>query len=169
MTNKNQRGFTFVELLIAIGLIGIFVPVIVKSLSFSLFASHQGEQFTQGYAHAQEGMEAVYSMKSDSGWEWTSSSPTNTSPGEYYQPMFTGGTWQLGSILNITPPAVTKDPYTRSIEILEVQRCPAYDPFAICDSGGAVDDLSRKIIVRVTWPEDGDIGQVQLESYVTAH
>lgn len=162
---NNQKGFTFIELLIAVGLVAIFTPAIIKALSFSLTASHQGEQFSQAYALAQEGMEAIYTMKSD--WNWTST-PANTPIGFYYQPTVSGTSWQLNS--QTSSPTMTKAPYTRKISIEPVERCATAEPLIkeIC-TGGLPDAYSRKISVYVSWPETGTTQEVHLEAYVTAH
>lgn len=59
-----NRGFTFIELMIAVGLVGIFVPAIVKALSFSLMEARQGEQFSKAWALAREGEEQNMSWSS---------------------------------------------------------------------------------------------------------
>lgn len=165
----NNRGFTLIELLISVGLIAIFIPAIMKSLSFSLFASHQGEQYSQAYALAQEGMEAIYTIKSTGGtdWDWTST-PANTPSGYFYQPTISSGKWQLNSQTNT--PAVTKAPFTRTVSIEPVERCVTAEPLIkeIC-IGGLVDQYTRKITISVSWPERGDDQEVHLEAYVTAH
>ncbi len=166
--NDHSRGFTFVELMITVGLIGIFVPAIAKTLSFSLFSSRQGEQMSQAYALAQEGMEAVMQIKSGAAWDWTST-PVNTGPGEYYQPAISGGTWQLGSITSVIPPPVTDPPFSRTLTVEPVHRCPGYDPIQICASGGVADPYSRLVTVRVSWTEPGGPQEVMTQAYVTAH
>lgn len=131
-----RQGFSLVEILISLALVAIFLPAIGIIFSFSLSSSSQGEKFTQAYGLAQEGMEEIFSQKSS--WDWTTTIPTPTP----------------ASLL----------PFTRTIEIKDVQRC-AID---ICPTG-TPDPTSRRIIVSVIWPENGQNQEVKLEAYVTQH
>lgn len=93
----NERGFTFVELLISLGLVAIFIPAIYRALSFSLLESRQGEQFSVAWSMAREGMESIFAQKDS--WAWTSTDPINGSTETYPQV-----------------------PYTRTVTISEVVR-----------------------------------------------
>ena len=66
---RNNRGFTFVEIIIALGLSAILLPALGRALSFSIRVASQGEKFTQAYALAQQGMENMYAQKSQ---DWAS-------------------------------------------------------------------------------------------------
>lgn len=160
-----DSGFSLVEIIIAVGVAAIFLPAIGVILSFALGSSSQGEQFSQAYTLAQEGMEAIIYLKSqnDDFWDWLTT-PENTLVGEYYQPSQVGEAWQLNG--KTTTPAVTQEPFTRKIEITEVRRCG----FAICDDPLApVDPYSRKITVYVSWSEKGQEQEAKLDGYVTVH
>ena len=152
---KQNKGFLLIEILIAIALAAIFLPAIGLILSFGLNAASGGDKNLTANGLAQEGMEAIYYLKSqnDVNWDW-SSTPVNTDPTikEYYQPKQVGGVWQLES--KTTTPTVTKDPYTRKIEI---------------GDGFSGDPSSRKITVYVTWSDNYGPEEVKLESYVSAH
>jgi len=75
---RNHSGFTFVEIIIALGLAAILLPALGRALSFSIRVASQGEKFTQAYALAQQGMETLYAQKSQ---DWSSlSDGTTTSP-----------------------------------------------------------------------------------------
>ncbi len=163
-----QQGFTFVELLISVGLIAIFVPAIYRALSFSILESRQGEQFSVAWTLAREGMESVFSLKSHGGasWDWEYT-PSNTPVGSFYQPAVSGGSWQLGSITST--PSVTTATFTRTVSIDEVRRC-GIPAVTICsDLLAQVDKYTRKITVTVSWPDPGGTQTVSLMSYVTAH
>ncbi|OGK14126.1 hypothetical protein A3H80_04695 [Candidatus Roizmanbacteria bacterium RIFCSPLOWO2_02_FULL_37_19] len=158
-------GFTLVEVIVTIGLAAIFLPAIGVLLSLSLQSSVQGEKFSQAQALAQEGMEAVYYLKSqsDSGWDWVDT-PENSPPDQFYQPTETDGIWELGSLTS--SPIIGPEPFTRTVEITEVRRCGD----DICtDASAPVDDTTRKILVTVSWPEKGSIQKVELDAYVTQH
>lgn len=157
-----EKGFSLVEIIIAVGLVAIFVPAIGIIFSLSIFSASQGEKYSQAYSLAQEQMEALYSLKSEGGirWDWIST-PVNTAAGEYYQPYQFGGVWQLGA--KTTAPTEIEG-FTKKVEISPVMRCG----LAICEIGG-LDDASRKAIVYVLWNERGEEKEVTLETYVTRH
>lgn len=66
---RNNRGFTFVEIIVALGLAAILLPALGSALSFSIRVASQGEKFTQATSIAQQGMENLYSQKSQN---WSS-------------------------------------------------------------------------------------------------
>lgn len=160
-----KQGFTLVEVIVAIAISAIFLPAIGTMLSLSLQTSVQSERFTQAHGLAQEGMEAIFNLKSqaNSSWDWTDS-PENTEANEYYQPTEVDGVWHLGLITE--NPIVAPQPFTRKVQIKEVRRCGG----TICDDVSAsVDINSRKITVSVSWPEKGETQKVELNAYVTKH
>lgn len=164
MRTRNE-GFSLIEIIVAVGLAAIFLPAVGMIFAFAIGSASQGEKFSQAYRLAQEGMEAIFYLKSqnDPLWDWDNT-PVNTDPGEYYQPAQTGGVWQLGG--KTTTPDETQPPFTRKVEITPVRRCG----LVICsDPWATVDPYSRKITVYVSWPEKGQTEEVKLEAYVTAH
>lgn len=164
---KNNAGFTFVEIIIALGLSAILIPALGRALSFSIRVASQGEKFSQAYALAQENMEAIYYIKSQGiGWDWI-----NTPTDSLYQPNNSGGNWVLGG--TVTVPVVGPVPYTRTVQISHIKRS-TIPPFDICDEPctdpfATPNDYTRKITVLVSWPEAGGTQQVTLNSYVTNH
>ena len=163
-----NKGFTLVELIVAIGLSALFLPAIIYVYSFSLRSASQGEGYTQGYALAQEQMEAIYFLKKNSpDWDWTDSS-INTNSIEYYQLQNGAGGWILGSKIPKTTLPSEADGYpgyTAIVEVLEVRR----DSGSIVESGGLIDDLTRKIVITVSWKENGVPVDIDLISYVSKH
>lgn len=163
-----KAGFSLIEVMVAVGLAALFLPAIGITLSSALSSSVQGDNFSKAYRLAQEGMEAVFYLKSqnDLSWDWTNT-PDNTIPGQYYQPAQTGGVWQLGS--TTTTPVITPSPFTRKIEITQVCR-DASSVLSDCSNPGAsVDQYSRKIVTYVSWSEKGQTQEVKLDAYVTFH
>lgn len=163
---KRSRGFTLVEILVAVVLAAIFLPAIGRILSLSTQSSSQGESFAKAYGLGQEGMEAIYNLKAkgDSSWNW-SSTPTNTDATHYYQPTQSSGVWTLGS--QTTSPTVTSAPFTLTVQINQVRRDASHNISA--NGADPVDFTTRKIIVKVTWHERGQTQSVLLTSYVAQH
>ncbi len=74
---KFDGGFTFIEIIISIGLAAILLPALGGALSFSLRVASQGEKFSQAYNLAQQGMEQMYAAKSQD-WSTFTNSITTT-------------------------------------------------------------------------------------------
>lgn len=156
------KGFTLIEIMIGIALAAIILPALVFAFSFSLQAARQGEKYTKAYALAQEQMEAIYAIrKNDVVWDWETT-PANTVSGEYYQPQLVSDTWQLGS--KTTNPTEVGG-YTKKVQVEAVKRDASgnlsSDPWA------TVDDYSRWITVTVSWQQNGQNEEVELNSLVT--
>lgn len=158
------HGFTLVEIIVAVGLAAIFLPAIGAMLSFSLTSASQGEKFSQAYALAQEGMETAFFLKTQPNiWDWTTT-PANTSSGQFYQPSKIDGVWQLGE--KTSTPVIGPEPFARTLQVSEVRRCGQ----DICsEPWGLVDDYTRQVVVSVSWSERGQPQEVKLEAYVTVH
>lgn len=157
----NNLGFTFVEIIVALGLAAILLPALGNAIAFSIRAASQGEKFTQAYALAQEGMEAIYYIKSnnDTNWAWSASSPADG----IYQPSKSGSIWVFGS--PVTTPVISPLPFTRTVQVSSVNR----DASGNIISSGAQDPNTRFVRVVVSWPEPGGPQNVTLNSYVTNH
>lgn len=161
-----KKGFTLIEIMLAVALAAVILPALIGTLGFSLQSSKQNENFTNAYALAQEQMEAVYTIRNrgDASWEWTSSSPENTSTGEYYQPHFSSGKWLLGSK---TSSPSENDGFTKKVEIIPVKR-DALDVLSD-DPWAMEDDNSRLVKVSVSWKENSEIQEVELETLLTRY
>lgn len=75
-----QAGFTFVEIIIALGLAAILLPALGQALSFSIRVATQGEKFSQAYNLAQQGMEQIYAQKSQN---WSALANSTYTIGQY--------------------------------------------------------------------------------------
>lgn len=157
----SRAGFTFVEIIIALGLAAILLPALGQALSFAIRAAAQGEKFSQAYNLAQEDMEAIYYIKSNdpANWAWSSASPASG----VYQPSKSGNEWILGPL--VTTPAVAPAPFTRTVQIFPVNR----DISGNVSVTGSEDPNTRFIQVIVSWPEANTTQKVTLDSYVTNH
>ncbi len=161
-----KRGFTLIEIMLAIALSMVILPALVNVLGFSLTATKQGERYTKAYAMAQEQMEAIYDLKEkgDTNWDWTTK-PVETSTGEYYQPALVSGEWQLGA-KTTTPAAING--FTKKVEIVCVKR----DGSGNVDNSGTCDDVnypSKLVTVYVEWEEKGQDERVEITSLVSEH
>lgn len=137
----HKHGFTLIELLISVALIGIFLPAVMKSLSFSLMEARQGEQFSQAWTIARQGVEQKLAIKTSS---WSS---------------FVNGT-------NVD----TVAPFTRTITVEDAYRCGGTTICKQIDPGAILDSYNGKIISsNVSWFENGKQQTVLLTSYVTQH
>ncbi len=67
-----NKGFSLIEVLIAIALVAVILPGVVTLMSFGSFTSQQGETFTGAYSLAQKEMEKLYSLKKTN---WSSLAP----------------------------------------------------------------------------------------------
>lgn len=170
----NNKGFTLIELLFAIALSALFLPAMVFVFSFSLGAASQGESYTQAYSIAQEYMEAIFYLKDNasSDWDWDNNTQL-TSNSEYYQPSNLSGNWMLGG--KTSSPTSTNG-YETIVQIFktcrddidgdEILDIYPSDPDNTCVYD---DDLTRKVVVKVTWNEKGEDTSIDLVSYVTKH
>ncbi len=70
------KGFSLIEVLIAIAVAVVILPAVVVLISFGIFTSQQGETYTKAYAIAQKEMENIYGQKST--WTWAVSSPADS-------------------------------------------------------------------------------------------
>ncbi len=165
---KRNEGFSLIEIIVAVGLAAIFLPALGMIFSFAIGSASQGEKYSQAYRLAQEGMETIFYLKSqnDALWDWQAT-PANTLSGEYYQPNQVGDFWQLGP--KTTSLVVTRPPFTRKIEIIEVCRNLSLIINDCGAPGVSIDPYTRKVISYATWLEKGQTEEVRLEAYVTAH
>lgn len=161
VTGTQKSGFTFIEIIVALGLAAILLPALGRAISFSIQVTSQGEKFSEATALAQEDMEAIYYIKSNdpTTWGWTASSPGDGT----YQPSKPGTVWLLGS--PITVPTVSPAPFTRTVQLTSVNR----DVSGTISSTGTLDPNTRFVQVVVSWPEGNTTQKVRLNSYVTNH
>lgn len=143
-----KKGFTLVEILLAVALLAVFLPALLSLFSFSTFSTSQGENFTQAYALAQQQMEVIYALKNNGGtqWDWN----TTPAPGLYQLPL--SPPWQLASAPAPTP----GQKYTASVRIGSVYRNSNAQPLPPGDTTGTPDVNSRYITVRIEWIERTD-------------
>lgn len=165
-----SKGFTLIELIVAIGLSALFLPAIIFVYSFSLGSASQGEKYTQAYALAQEQMEAIYYLKEyGDDWIWGDDS-INTGLTEFYQLQKDGDGWVLGAKISedtLPAEAVGYPGYTAIVEISGVQRNE--EDGLIAEDGTEIDHSTKEVKVTVSWLENGVPTDINLTSYVSKH
>lgn len=150
-----DRGVTTMEIIIAVAVVGL-VFFSIYQFAIVSFASVQmsGRQDQAAYL-AEEGMEAVRTLRNQS---WSGAiAPLSTST--TYYPVLSGGTWTLTT----TNPGPIDGLFNRTITLQQVLR-DGSDNIA---SSGTLDPHTRKVVVTVSWGEKTGNKQVMLETYLT--
>lgn len=130
---KNYFGFGIIEIIIAISIFIIIAGVATASIIGSLSINRLGEEETNANVYAQEGIEAIRSIKNQS---WA-----NITTGTYGVDNSTGK-WVLSGTSN------SSAKFTRQIKISAVERDGGGN---IVSSGGVIDPDTMKIDSIVAW------------------
>lgn len=150
----NQQGFTLVETIISIALLLVFSISATSLSSLATKSVTLSQQRDAANRLAREGMEAVYAVRA--------SDFTSVTQGTFH-PVFGPSGWTLVS------GSETTGSFTRSITISSIMRdigCTT----SVCDivsAGGSTDEGSYKVVVLITWTEDGQSKQISQESLIT--
>lgn len=147
----HQSGFSLIELLFAGAIFSIFATGVVEVLLFGLEADRLGEETTIAAEYANEGIEALYSIKAKNFDDIVIADATGI--------VSENGDWILSGSEN------TFEKYTRVISIEEVNRDGNGD---IDENGGDADSDTKKAIVTVSWnvtPSRSDA--IVLETFLT--
>lgn len=131
---KNRSGILLVEILIAIGLAGILLPILIGGLIATRQGEAQQQYRTEATMLLAETQEAIRSVR-DAGWSAFALNGT-------YHPISSSGNWSLAS------GADTPSVFTRSVVISDVQRDSNAN---IVTSGGMVDPSTKHITITITW------------------
>lgn len=140
-----------VEILLAMGLLGILLPTLIAGLITSREGKAQSQQRTQAVFLLKEGEEATRSVR-DQDWV-TFATFANGNP---YHPVISSGTWSLAA------GSETINGFTRQITINNVSRNNG-------DIGSGTDDPSTKLVtVTVSWTTPYS-SSVTSSFYLTRH
>jgi type II secretory pathway pseudopilin PulG len=156
--SKRQKGITAVEILTVIFIFGIGITSLFGLFTLGLKNTYNAQQTTKAIAFAQEAMDAAINFRDTT--EWATNGFGLLSLDTPYHPEAKSATsgWQLVSGEEII------DQFTRKIVLQAVQRDASGD---IVSSGGTVDPNTKKVIVIVTWPEQGINKELRLTTYLT--
>lgn len=130
---KSNTGQSLVELLLVIGLMGVFLPALLTGLLVSRDGKAQQTQRLQAVTLLKEGEEVVRSVR-EKGWNSFSINGT-------YHPAASGSAWSL------VPGEETIHGFTRKIVISDVFR----DANGIASDSGTIDPSTKKAITTVSW------------------
>lgn len=130
-----KRGFSVVEVIVAMGLFVVGLTAVAVSVFGGFSSARTGDEDTRAWFFAQEGIEAVRSIKRQ-GWQYLI-------PGTYgLQPAGGSSRWTFTGTEDLN------DKFLRRVTIQEVRRDGSGN---IVASGGTVDPATFKVISNVTW------------------
>ncbi len=134
-TRNDNRGQSLVELMVAIGLLGLVVLTLVSYSAFNASTALHGEQLAVARTYANEGMEAARAIR-DRGWRYLTLGDHGTTTSSGY--------WEFSGAAD----SLESGQYVRTVSVTAVQRDLAGD---IVQSGGVNDPRTRFVEVLVEW------------------
>jgi type II secretory pathway pseudopilin PulG len=129
-----ETGATLVEVLVAIALAGIVLPVLAEAILTSNAARPTAERRLAAIGLEREALEAVRIAREA---DWSTVATAGT-----YHPVRSGDTWTLASGSEST------NGFTRQITITDVERNSSG---AIVASSGALDPSTKHVTVTISW------------------
>ncbi len=151
---RTQRGFSIIEIIVAMGIVMIISVTAITTVVGSFSTNRLGDEQTRASQYAQEGIEAVRSIKNQ-GWT-TPFLATSCVAG---CGIASGASWSWSGTSN------TLTGMTRIITVSPVSRDGSGN---VVSSGGTNDPDTRKVTSTVTWnftPTRSDI--VSFSTYLT--
>lgn len=161
MTNRKTKiGFGIIETIVAMGIFLIIVATAGSAMVNSQVISRLGAEETKAMFFAQEGLEAVRSIKNQA---WGNLAVLGNGCSDLKTGGVTqaGGTWQWKD----TPDGADDPRFTRNISISNVCRD---GQGLIVESGGTYDENTKKISSTVNWNFIGSkINSLNFKTYLT--
>lgn len=137
-----QKGQLLVELILAIGLAALILPVILTGLMTSREGKPQQEKRVQAVALMKETVTAIKNIR-DADWATFSSVTTNTA----YHPVISSNRWVL------QPGVATNSAgLTQSVVVNDVYRTSA-GAIATSPTGNFLDPSTKKVDVTISWTQ----------------
>ncbi len=154
MFNKiKTKGFSLIELLVAITFISVIITVILTMNVFNSSLWKLNEDKTKAYLYATESLEAIKLIN------WS-----DLSNGDYHL-VLENDAWDL-----VAGNELLENKYTRNINISDVKREFSSNGhvYGEMSASGFSDPDSKKITATITWPDKkGNIKTTSLESYIS--
>lgn len=148
-----QKGISVVEIIIAIAVVSTVFFAISQVSILALRASADRNTKAKALAIAQEGMEAMRSIR-DAGW---AANIASLNFGAAYYITASSSQWTLTQI----NPGLIENQFTRTVVLDNVSRNINDD---IVDTGGTNDVYTKKVTVTVSWGSQGK--NVKLVGYI---
>lgn len=153
-----RRGYSLIEIVVAVALVMTFVSSVVAASHFELRAVHESARRGKAAFLLEEGLEAVRILR-DRGWS------DNIAPlvsGTVYYPVFSIN-WKVVS----ADPGPIDGLFTRTVTFGDVYRRDADSDIVDVSSGDpkTLDPGTRQVMVTVSWPGPG--GAAHQESIAT--
>jgi type II secretory pathway pseudopilin PulG len=152
---NSKKGFGLLEVVISASILSIFIVSIVAVFQTMMTFSLSSVKETQASFLAEEGIEAVKSLRDR---DWDSNIATLNSGTDYYISYVDGTGWVSTTV------AGQVDEFTRNFTAMDVYRD---GDGKIVDSGGTLDPNTKKIEVDVSWTFRGNLKSKNLITYIT--
>ena len=153
--NLKLAGFTLVEVMVAMALLMTLTISLVAVGQLSVKTSQIAKVRVRATLSARQTMEEVLAVRANNF--------ANLAEGTYH-PEVVAGKW------NLTEGSEQAGDFTRKVEVSRVQRAVACGGERVCPivtSGGVVDPVTFRAKVTVTWTENSEMKQTDLESLLT--
>lgn len=144
--NKKQKGFSTIELLVVIGIITVTLASLLGVINISLKLMILTKETALATATAQEGLEAVRSIR-DNNW-------AELIDGNHGLTITAAGDWDFSGTDNVI------GSFTRTILIESVFRNPTTDNI---EATGTNDPDTKKITAIVSWKDK----EIRITTYLT--
>ena len=135
----NNQGLGLVELIVAMGVFMIVASTGVIGVLSSFSINRLGDEQTEASLYAQEGIEAVRSIKNQN---WSTFTGTDCDGTPTCGLSSSGNSWSYSGTSN------TNDKFTRTITVEDVSRDTSGN---IVETGGTNDEDTKKLTSTVTW------------------
>lgn len=150
---KNNSGITVVEVLISAAVLLIFIGAMSSVYTTFITVSSNGTENIKSYYLAEEGVEAIKTLRNES---WSSGIETLSTTTTYYL-SWSGSVWQATSVEQAL------DGFYRTFSITDAFR-DGDDDLA---QSGTFDPNTRKVQVDVAWWDGSATSTRSIETYIT--
>lgn len=155
MTATFKKGTTIIELLVVLGIVSMVFFSINHLILLGFQTSFLGLTYTKGILLAQEGLEVMRILKTQS-WQSNIASLNALTP---YYPTLSGTTWSLQT----SSPGLLDNLFTRFLTIENVYR----DGNNNIASLGTLDNNTKKVTVTTRWQTTIGQKEIIIPAYIT--